>query len=271
MGQPRGVGEGGLVGTGTGLWATADGAHWHQDPAPCPASDVGGLGSIAAASASRVVFLCLDNGGMGQMGKDVLRSSDGGKTVRLAGQAPFGGVGGTLAVPPHRSTVITVASSSALSLLYRSADGGKTWTTATYPDGGLPWNSLAYVTQAVWLGRGGRAADPRRQQPAAADTRRRAQLAHRQILNASRDSRPPAHAGLAGREIPAPARWHRSSATTRRQPPNACAGSASSSPAHPPIANPGYDGASTPSLGIRLTLRAAPRVLRGEAVAGPQG
>jgi hypothetical protein len=38
-------------------------------------------------------------------------------------------------------------------------------------------------------------------------------------------------------------------------------------PAH---RKPGYDGPSTPSLGIRLTLRAAPCVLRGEAVAGPQ-
>jgi hypothetical protein len=73
-------------GTSAGLCATADGERWHQDPAPCPASDVDRLGSIAAASPSRVVFLCLGDGGMGQMGKDVLRSSDGGKTVRLAGQ-----------------------------------------------------------------------------------------------------------------------------------------------------------------------------------------
>jgi photosystem II stability/assembly factor-like uncharacterized protein len=57
-----------------------------------------------------------------------------------------------LAIPPHRSKVITLASSSALSFLYRSADGGTTWTTAAYPDGGLPWNSVSYVTGAVgWV------------------------------------------------------------------------------------------------------------------------
>jgi photosystem II stability/assembly factor-like uncharacterized protein len=90
----------------------------------------------------------------------VLRSSDGGTTVHLTGQAPFGGSDGTLAVPPHRSKVITLASSSALSFLYRSANGGKTWTTATYPDGGMPWNSLAYVTRAVgWVVVDGRPLD----------------------------------------------------------------------------------------------------------------
>jgi photosystem II stability/assembly factor-like uncharacterized protein len=48
--------------------------------------------------------------------------------------------------------VITLASSSGLSFLYRSADGGKTWTAATYTDDGAPWNSLAYVTRAVgWV------------------------------------------------------------------------------------------------------------------------
>src|SRR5690242_17391928 len=81
-------------GTSAGLWATADGVHWHQDPVACPASDIGGLGSIAAASPSRVVFLCLGDGAAGSMGKDVLRSSDGGTTVRLAGQAPLAGSGG---------------------------------------------------------------------------------------------------------------------------------------------------------------------------------
>jgi photosystem II stability/assembly factor-like uncharacterized protein len=47
-----------------------------------------------------------------------------------------------------------------LSFLYRSANGGKTWTTATYPDGGMPWNSLAYVTRAVgWVVVDGRPLD----------------------------------------------------------------------------------------------------------------
>jgi photosystem II stability/assembly factor-like uncharacterized protein len=154
-GQPEGIlavsGKAAWFGSSSQLWATTDGVNWHQLPAPCPASDIGGLGSIAAASSSRVVFLCLGDGAQGHMGKDVFRSSDGGKTLHLGGQAPFGGIGGILAVPPHRSKVITLASSSALSFLYRSADGGKTWTTATYP-AGVPWNSLSYLTRtAGWV------------------------------------------------------------------------------------------------------------------------
>jgi hypothetical protein len=35
--------------TSSQLWTTADGARWRQYPSPCPAGDVGGLGSIAAA------------------------------------------------------------------------------------------------------------------------------------------------------------------------------------------------------------------------------
>ena len=38
----------------------------------------------------------------------------------------------------------------------------------------------------------------------------------------------------------------------------------------PAPAQAGYGGAGTPSPGIRLTLRAAPRLLRREAAAGPQ-
>lgn len=142
-------GKAAWFGTGSRLWATTDGAHWLKYPGPCPASDIGGLGSIAAASPLRVTFLCLGDGAMGSMGKDLFRSDDGGKTTHLAGHAPFAGSGGMLAVPPYRNKVITLASASAVSILYHSADGGKTWTTASYPTGGQPWCSLSYVTRAV--------------------------------------------------------------------------------------------------------------------------
>src|SRR2546430_11000124 len=93
-------GKAAWFGTSSQRWATGEGAHWQQYPSPCPVGDVGGLGSLAAATPSRVVFLCLGDGAAGHMRKDVLSSSDGGKTAHLAGQAPFGGIGGTLAVPP---------------------------------------------------------------------------------------------------------------------------------------------------------------------------
>ena len=145
-------GKAAWFGDGAHLWATADGTHWHQDPGPCPASDVGGLGSIAATSPAHVVFLCLGPGAAGSMSKQVLTSSDGGKTVHLAGDAPIEGDGGMLAIPPGNNKVITLAAASGASLLDRSADGGKTWTQATYNTGGAPWASLSYVSPATgWV------------------------------------------------------------------------------------------------------------------------
>ena len=105
-----------------------------------------------------MVFLCAGNGAAGSVGKQVLTSSDGGQIVHLAGQAPRGGDPYAIAVPPGRASVITLAAASGASFLDRSADGGKTWTEMTIPrsGGGLPWNSLSYVSRTVgWVVLGG--------------------------------------------------------------------------------------------------------------------
>jgi len=86
------------------------------------------------------------------MGKQVLTSADGGKTVHLAGQAPISGTGGMLAVPPRNNKVITLATASGASFLDRSGDGGKTWTELTDTSGGAPWASLSYVSPTTgWV------------------------------------------------------------------------------------------------------------------------
>jgi photosystem II stability/assembly factor-like uncharacterized protein len=138
-------------GTSTHLWATADGADWHRYSFRCPGASYYGLSGIAAASRSRVVFLCTGNGAAGSLSKEVLTSSDGGQIVHLAGHPPLGGGTDGIAVPPHHARVITLAAVSGASFLDRSADGGKTWTEVTYPLHGY-WSSLSYVSRtAGWI------------------------------------------------------------------------------------------------------------------------
>ncbi len=141
-------------GSSTKLWTTADGVHWHQYPFRCPGADYYELASIAAASASDVLFLCTGNGAMGSMSKEVVSSTNGGRTVHLAGQAPLLGTSEVIAVPPSRSNVVTLATTSGASWLDRSANGGKTWVVEEVKDsgGGPPLNSLAYVSATVgWV------------------------------------------------------------------------------------------------------------------------
>jgi hypothetical protein len=72
-------------------------------------------------------------------------SGDLGATWTLAGHPGSAGGGSTIAAsaPGH----LTVATASAASWLYYSADNGKTWRTAvTYPDGGQGWNDPGFTT-----------------------------------------------------------------------------------------------------------------------------
>jgi hypothetical protein len=137
----------------TRLWATADGVHWHRHTLRCPGVDLG-LTSIAAASRSDVVFLCTGNGAAGSVQKEVLTSSNGGKTIHLAGPAPAEGDPMGIAVPPSRANVITLAAASGASFLDRSANGGKTWVAKTVSGsaGGPFLSSLSYVSRTVgWV------------------------------------------------------------------------------------------------------------------------
>jgi hypothetical protein len=144
------------VGTRTYLWATTDGVHWHHYPFRCPPGY--GLASIAAASASHVVFLCTGESFTGHTYKEVLRSVNGGRTEHLVGPAPLGGVGGVIAVPPHRSKVITLADEY---FVYRSADGGKTWKTVLVNLSGGSWMSLSFVSKtAGWAVQNGTSTGP---------------------------------------------------------------------------------------------------------------
>ena len=72
-------------------------------------------------------------------------SGDLGATWTLAGHPASAGDGGMIAAsaPGH----LTIATTSAASWLYYSADNGKTWrTVVSYLDGGQGWNDLGFTT-----------------------------------------------------------------------------------------------------------------------------
>ncbi|HMI25533.1 MAG TPA: hypothetical protein VK594_13675, partial [Streptosporangiaceae bacterium] len=114
---------------------------------PCPAA--GGpfpvVTSVAAEAPRGLALLCTGQGYTGHTDKTVYVSGDLGATWKLAGHPASAGDGGMIAAsaPGH----LTIATTSAASSLYSSADNGKIWRTAvTYLDGGQGWNDLGFTT-----------------------------------------------------------------------------------------------------------------------------
>ena len=146
------------TGSGEYVWATADGVHWNKYPFSCPGAYYQPAG-IAPVSPSHVLFLCAFPQGMFQTEKEVLLSVNGGRTEHLIGPAPMGGDVSGFAVLPDRATMITIAVvTPGPDYLYRSANGGKTWTRVAVPDtgGGVSLSSLSYVSPTVgWMVIGG--------------------------------------------------------------------------------------------------------------------
>jgi hypothetical protein len=62
------------------------------------------------------------------------------------GQPPEAGQIRLLAMPPGHPRLITMSAASGATYLYRSVNGGKSWQTTTYFDGGLDIRDLAYVS-----------------------------------------------------------------------------------------------------------------------------
>lgn len=114
-------------------------------PLPCTTSALPVPTSIAVQAPVGLALLCTGQGYTGHTDKTVYVSSDLGASWKLAGHPASPGDGGSIAAssPGH----LTIATTSAASWLYDSADNGKTWrTTVTYPDGGQGWNDLGFTT-----------------------------------------------------------------------------------------------------------------------------
>ena len=112
---------------------------------PCTAGTLPVPTSVAVQAPHGLALLCTGQGYTGHTDKSVYVSGDLGATWTLAGHPASAGDGGVIAAsgPGH----LTIATPSAASWLYYSADNGKTWRTAvTYLDGGQGWNDLGFTT-----------------------------------------------------------------------------------------------------------------------------
>ena len=114
---------------------------------PCSAADgrFPAATSVAVEAPYGLALLCTGQGYTSHTDKTVYVSGDLGATWKLAGHPGSVGDGGMIAAsaPGH----LTIATASALSLLYYSADNGRTWhIAATYSDGGQGWNDLGFTT-----------------------------------------------------------------------------------------------------------------------------
>jgi hypothetical protein len=147
-------GRAGWAGLPPAMWATSDLRHWHKLPA-FHAPRYYGAASLAAGSATRLVLLCTGPGGMGQEEKLLYASVNGGRTFSKVGPAPFAGFADrtdSLAIPPGRPQVVTLAASSAAGWLDRSVNGGRTWRELSYNDGGIGWRDMRYASPTVgWI------------------------------------------------------------------------------------------------------------------------
>ena len=133
-----------LLGSGS-LYATgnlADPKAWNPLPDPCASAGLG-LQSFAAPDTTTLYGLCTGGAAAGSATKTVVVTRNGKSAV--AGSTPFGGDGDALAATSSGTVVVSAVSGA--SWLYRSADGGHTWSTVqTFGDGGMGFTDLGFTT-----------------------------------------------------------------------------------------------------------------------------
>ena len=117
----------------------------HATPCPAARSPFPVVTSVAAEAPHGLALLCTGQGYTGHTDKTVYVSGDLGATWTRAGHPASAGDGGMIAA--SAAGHLTIATTSAASWLYYSADNGKTWrTVVTYLDGGQGWNDLGFTT-----------------------------------------------------------------------------------------------------------------------------
>jgi hypothetical protein len=142
---PAGYALLGVTETGATVYATDSLTNpngWKPFPDPCSSSHYA-LSSFVAPDPSTLYSLCSGNGAAGSTTKVAVATNGGTSTV--VGRPPLGGDGGTVAGTPY--AVMVIATASAGSWLYRSGDGGHSWSTVkSYGDGGAGWNDVGFTT-----------------------------------------------------------------------------------------------------------------------------
>jgi hypothetical protein len=129
------------------VWASASGTSWRRDPDPCYDRSQGiDLAGLAAPKVNVLFELCAGNPGAGQEAKSLRLSTDGGVTSHLVSNLPLGGLAYGTAAANSKDVVVDAASGA--SMLYHSVNGGTTWATKTFDDGGAGLYDLQFATPA---------------------------------------------------------------------------------------------------------------------------
>lgn len=132
---------------GNGLLYSSDGGQTFRFEAqPCPTRGANfGQPTSITDDGAHVYLLCTGQGFTGHTLKFVYATTGPGAHWAPVGKPPTPGDGGQISAGSDGSIVI--ATYSAASFLYRSADGGRTWKTAkTEADGGAGWSDLGFTT-----------------------------------------------------------------------------------------------------------------------------
>jgi hypothetical protein len=128
------------------IWRSSNsGSTWQRLPNPCyepfQATDLAGM---ASPRGSLLFELCAGNPGAGQEGKSLWASNNGGTSGHVVGQLPLGGLALGVAAPTSKDILVTAVSGA--SFVYRSTNGGSTWATHAFADGGAGFYDFAFVT-----------------------------------------------------------------------------------------------------------------------------
>jgi hypothetical protein len=148
QGDLTAFGHSAWAGVAPDLWTTVNsGKTWTKLKFSCP-QGVLSPSEVAASSPSDIAIACSDQGypQPGMSIKEVFTSANGGKTFQKQGQPSEAGQVFQLAMVPGNPKVLTLEAASGATFLDRSANGGKTWTQATFDDGGTGMRDLAYVS-----------------------------------------------------------------------------------------------------------------------------
>jgi len=130
----------------TFIYATqnlANPSGWKAFPDPCAKLTNDFFDAFVAPDTTSLYTLCSGEGAAGSVIKAVVKTVSGVSAV--TGTPPPGGDPEALAATSAGTLVVSAASGA--SWLYRSTDGGATWTTAgTFNDGGIGFNDLGFTT-----------------------------------------------------------------------------------------------------------------------------
>ncbi|HEX4089377.1 MAG TPA: hypothetical protein VHZ33_11705 [Trebonia sp.] len=146
--QLTAFGHSAWAGVAPDLWTTTNGGKtWAKLTFNCPAG-VLSPSPVAASSPSDIAIACSDQGfpQPGMSIKEVFTSTNGGRTFREQGKPSEAGEVYLLAMVPGHQKELTLVAASGATFLDRSVNGGKTWTQATFTDGGTGMRDLAYVS-----------------------------------------------------------------------------------------------------------------------------